>query len=699
MNYQVSRHFSQNLSTNPHPHFTRNQNSAEVTTTSTTYSVQPAIGFRRALGFALAMLCFLCWYAPLQAGVCGDFSCDDDNKSIIQFTFVPDSLEVAQMALKEAIMRALEMQDVTKPGALPGNVGSVFPASFLDSSDPEVFELGAYFSFTLHRTDGIDVAQLLADMSEMGWVANVYRDQIVQLDRAEPQAVANLQKAGWWEFDSMALPMELVYPASTPAYQPTVAVIDSGLDLAHAEFSGATVVAPYNWTKEGATNDVTDFLGHGTHCSGIIAANPGGSERPGVLNWGRVMPLKVFDATGKTCLTHIAAAIGHAVANGADVISMSFSLGEDVGLLHDTVKVAGRYATLIGSAGNKGQDIRVAPAYPAAYDEVVGVTAYGCDGNTAWFSNTGYETQMPGKAINSTVPGRGRQFWSGTSMAAPFAAALTGALKGFFPHLSPAELHRVIVLSGGNAERAWDLAKGGLPKTKGTIRYTDKEEKPTYEEGELARVLEIRINGRTLGEGGETTILKEGFHAVEIIFDQEMDTRVDPVVATSLLGTDEKRPVWGRWSSPYVWTAKWYVGYWIDYGDQVFWVSDGRSGFGTRLEEYCGEGVETRPDSPSSHAMTTDDETSLDGIFMEDADCDAYAGAYYYSHPNRVSQGIIGYHIYVASRPEGPFVRFSNQVYRDNNIPYVRYPYYQIKFVHQSLGEIEPVPHLFKTFK
>lgn len=166
-----------------------------------------------------------------------------------------------------------------------------------------------------------------------------------------------------------------------------------------------------------------------------------------------------------------------------------------------------------------------------------------------------------------------------------------------------------------------------------------------------------------------------------------------PQVATSLLGTNAKRPVWGEWHSRYLWAAKWYLGYWIDWGQQTFWVTGGRDSAGFDHDEYGGEGVETRPDSLSSHVMTTEDETSLDSAFLEDMDCDSAAGSYIGSDPTRSWCGIIGYRVYVVAKDKAsPYRRYRDQVTTDRTLPRLDDPYYQITFNHRTLGEIEPVP-------
>ncbi|MCB0371363.1 MAG: S8 family serine peptidase, partial [Bdellovibrionales bacterium] len=123
-----------------------------------------------------------------------------------------------------------------------------------------------------------------------------------------------------------------------------VAVVDTGLDLTHAD------IAENVWTNEGEIpgngidddqngyiddvhgwdfgdqdNDVDDFQGHGTHVAGTIAAVGNNSEGIiGVAPKSKIMPVKGFSSYGGGTTSSLAAAIVYAAMNGADVISNSW---------------------------------------------------------------------------------------------------------------------------------------------------------------------------------------------------------------------------------------------------------------------------------------------------------------------------------------------------------------------------------------
>ncbi|HRY83769.1 MAG TPA: S8 family serine peptidase, partial [Candidatus Cloacimonadota bacterium] len=98
-----------------------------------------------------------------------------------------------------------------------------------------------------------------------------------------------------------------------------IAIIDSGVDLAHPDLS---LVTGYDYGDNDP--DPTDTHGHGTSVSGIAAAIAGnGAGTAGVAGNTKVMPLKVMDSSGVISYTSVANAVIHAADNGADLINLS----------------------------------------------------------------------------------------------------------------------------------------------------------------------------------------------------------------------------------------------------------------------------------------------------------------------------------------------------------------------------------------
>jgi hypothetical protein len=93
-----------------------------------------------------------------------------------------------------------------------------------------------------------------------------------------------------------------------------------------------------------------------------------------------IMPLKVFNATGRGTSFRIAKAIVYAVNSGASVINMSFGLEMYSDLVDDAVDYASRNEViLVASVGNTNS--KVSKIYPAANNKVVGVAATRLEGS------------------------------------------------------------------------------------------------------------------------------------------------------------------------------------------------------------------------------------------------------------------------------------------------------------------------------
>ena len=141
---------------------------------------------------------------------------------------------------------------------------------------------------------------------------------------------------------------------------------------------------------------------HGTHVTGTIAQSTNNSiGAAGVAFGASIMPLKVLDAGGSGSTIDLANAIYYAAINGADVINMSlaYPLWVPVAWLnsvHSAIQSAlSMGVTIVAAAGNDGAN---QVAYPAAFEECIGVGATQYDEMLAPYSNWG-------SALDLTAPG------------------------------------------------------------------------------------------------------------------------------------------------------------------------------------------------------------------------------------------------------------------------------------------------------
>ncbi len=213
-----------------------------------------------------------------------------------------------------------------------------------------------------------------------------------------------------------------------------VAVVDTGIDYSHPDLAANYVPLGYNWVNND-TNPMDDN-GHGTHCAGIIAAVLDNNVGIAGLAQVRVMAEKVLNNLGMGYYDWVASGIVHATDMGANIISMSLGGYGDSQLVHDAVMYAYQHGVLLVAAA--GNDNTERKHYPAAYKEVVAVTATDNSDSPAWFTDFGnwIELAAPGVDVYSTYLNNGYQSLSGTSMAVPHVAGVAALIWSQFPNMT-----------------------------------------------------------------------------------------------------------------------------------------------------------------------------------------------------------------------------------------------------------------------
>ncbi|MBN2592049.1 MAG: S8 family serine peptidase [Sedimentisphaerales bacterium] len=249
----------------------------------------------------------------------------------------------------------------------------------------------------------------------------------------------------------------------TGSSQTIVAVLDTGVDYNHrdlhdnmwineAELNGTAGVDDddngyvddiYGYNFIYNNSDPMDDNGHGTYCSGIIAAGGNNDFDITGICWNtRIMALKIMGLLEDGSTSDAVLAIYYAVENGADVISNSWSMPNDSKLLKDAVDYAySQGVIIVASAGNDGINV---PQYPASYTNVISVAATDSDDRKCQCSNYGdwVDIAAPGVdvlslSIDGTLIGISNDkyttFLTGTSAACPHIAGACALLLSANP--------------------------------------------------------------------------------------------------------------------------------------------------------------------------------------------------------------------------------------------------------------------------
>lgn len=236
----------------------------------------------------------------------------------------------------------------------------------------------------------------------------------------------------------------------------TVAVIDTGVDLAHEDLAAQLV--PGNDLVDGDRTP-QDVNGHGTHVAGVIAATRGNDLGVvGVAPEARIMPIRALDDEGVGTPAAVVAAVRWAVDNGAAVINLSVTEvtaqgGPFAGSLTSAIEQAwAKGVIVVLASGNKGSGADTsAPSY--AKVPAIVVTATDRHDAQAGYARPVGDAQWamaaPGGAgdgeisddVASTYWSRGQSnlyaAMAGSSMAAPHVAGAAALLRSL--GLSPAE--------------------------------------------------------------------------------------------------------------------------------------------------------------------------------------------------------------------------------------------------------------------
>lgn len=286
---------------------------------------------------------------------------------------------------------------------------SVAEDSPVESVDPEYFMFATAINPSDYMKGVLRMAQMIA--ADLGEGAAV-----VEEFEVEPTALG-----ATWGLNACRVPS-----STRDGNGIKVAVLDTGFDLGHPEFTGRSIAS-----QSFVIQPVQDLHGHGTHTAGTACgpkSPPGTFPRYGIGFRTQMFIGKVLTNSGSGTQAQVLAGMNWAIANRCAVISMS--LGAQIPV-QPSYTAAGAAALangclIIAAAGNaSSRPSNIQPAgAPANSPTVMSVAAVDSALRPAIFSNGG-KIDIAGPGVN-TFSAWPRPVLhntiSGTSMATPHVA-------------------------------------------------------------------------------------------------------------------------------------------------------------------------------------------------------------------------------------------------------------------------------------
>jgi len=399
--------------------------------------------------------------------------------------FVPGEIivDAESASFSSASVSQLRPFSPNNPGISLFGVAPTALLALNDPNSPGALPAGAVVS-TSQRTKlaTLNTIKGLRQRSDVQFA----EPNFIRRPRREPNdQFYNLQ----WHYRNINLP--LAWDVTTGSSEVIVAVIDTGVLLAHPDLDGQLVpgfdfISSASRARDGDgidnnPNDEGDGASagqssfHGTHVAGTVAAESDNAQGVAGVAWNaRIMPLRALGVDGGTTYdilqaVRFAAGLsndsGTLPARRADIINLSLGSDSSSQSEQNTLNQARAAGVIVIAAA--GNESTTQPSYPAAYSGVTSVSATTISNTLASYSNRGstIDIAAPGGNSGTDINGDGVgdgvvstigqessggpvQFryssLNGTSMAAPHVAGVAALMKAVHRNLTPAEFDAAI---------------------------------------------------------------------------------------------------------------------------------------------------------------------------------------------------------------------------------------------------------------
>lgn len=278
--------------------------------------------------------------------------------------------------------------------------------------------------------------------------------------------------------------------------QVTVAIIDNGFDLNHAELTGK-ITKPKNIPNGSTRLFAPSIQGgeHGTHVASTAIGNLNNGEGiAGIAPDCLLMPIQVADGNGIMSTLSIVMGVLYAIQQEAQVINLSLgmsfdqdiasiSIPEQRRLLDQLYKDEERFwselydfaldnnIVIVQAAGN--EDIISGLDPMRRSNKTIVVSALNESELRAGFSNFGQHSTVsaPGVNIYSAVPGGSYSYLQGTSMASPIVAGAAALMLSYDSTLTPLRIRNLLVHTGKNIASKSQKSVGPLIQLNRAFEY------------------------------------------------------------------------------------------------------------------------------------------------------------------------------------------------------------------------------------
>lgn len=227
-----------------------------------------------------------------------------------------------------------------------------------------------------------------------------------------------------------------------------IAVVDSGVN-AHSDLRGR-LLPGYSVFPPDHSDSSDQCVSHGTHVSGIIAANVDNAAYTAGLTWqSKILPVRVLNGCSGN-EQNAADGVIYAADAGADIINMSLQYGIGSSYFHNAIIYAKESGAIIVAAAGNNNAFSVCNgstcvAFPARWPETIAVAATN-NKDERWVSNVatnlgsnmGPELNVaaPGKSIRSIIGTSSTEYKDGTSFASPLVAGTIALMLSIDPDLT-----------------------------------------------------------------------------------------------------------------------------------------------------------------------------------------------------------------------------------------------------------------------